>query len=195
MRVSRKQMAENRTRILDEASRLFQARGFESVSVAEVMSAAGLTHGGFYGHFASKDDLIAQMLAHRLAGPRDTPASMGAYCAGYLSDSHRAAVGEGCPIAALAAEVPRRPAAAQAAMAAGIAAQIARLAQLSDADDPAAQRRDAIGSWSAMVGALVLSRAVDDPGLAADILNGTRDWIDAAGTGAAPAPPPGRAEA
>lgn len=69
MKVSREQMAENRRRILDAASRLFREKGFDAVSVAEVMKAAGLTHGGFYGHFSSKDDLIAQTLAHALGSP------------------------------------------------------------------------------------------------------------------------------
>ncbi|MBS1181573.1 MAG: transcriptional regulator [Proteobacteria bacterium] len=66
MKVSREQMAENRVRILDATSRLFREKGFEAVTVADVMKAAGLTHGGFYGHFASKDDLVAQSLAHSL---------------------------------------------------------------------------------------------------------------------------------
>ena len=59
MKVSREQMVEHHRRILDVASRLFRDKGFEAVSVAEVMNAAGLTHGGFYGHFSSKDDLVA----------------------------------------------------------------------------------------------------------------------------------------
>ena len=67
MKVSREQVAENRRRILDAASRLFRGNGFEAVTVAEVMKAAGLTHGGFYGYFKSKDDLIAETLAHALA--------------------------------------------------------------------------------------------------------------------------------
>ena len=62
MRVSREQMAENRERILDTAATLFRERGFDRVGVADVMKAVGLTHGGFYGHFSSKDDLVAQAL-------------------------------------------------------------------------------------------------------------------------------------
>ena len=64
MKVSREQMKANRERILTEAGRLFRAKGFDAVGVAEVMQAAGLTHGGFYGHFSSKDDLIAQTVGH-----------------------------------------------------------------------------------------------------------------------------------
>src|SRR5918993_581993 len=90
MRVSRKQVAENRRKILEAAGRLFRAKGFEAVTVAEVMRAAGLTHGGFYGHFGSKDDLIAQTLAHALLvgeerqGSRDE-VDLARYAASYLS--------------------------------------------------------------------------------------------------------------
>ena len=66
MRVTREQMAEHRRKILESAGKLFRAKGFEAVTVADVMQAAGLTHGGFYGHFKSKDDLIAETLAHAL---------------------------------------------------------------------------------------------------------------------------------
>ena len=66
MKVSREQMAENRLAILQAAGQLFRKNGFEGVSVVEVMNAAGFTHGGFYGHFSSKDDLIAETLAHLL---------------------------------------------------------------------------------------------------------------------------------
>ncbi len=66
MKVSREQMAQNRLRILEAASRLFRDKGFEAVSVVEVMKAAGLTHGGFYGHFESKDDLVGRRLCMRL---------------------------------------------------------------------------------------------------------------------------------
>src|SRR5262245_19371914 len=67
MKVTREQVAENRQKILEAASRLFRDRGYDGVTVAEVMGAAGLTHGGFYGHFASKDELIAETLAVALA--------------------------------------------------------------------------------------------------------------------------------
>ncbi|TKB51841.1 MAG: helix-turn-helix transcriptional regulator, partial [Mesorhizobium sp.] len=84
MKVSREQMAENRRRILEVASRLFRDKGFDAVSVAEVMKAAGLTHGGFYGHFNSKDDLIAQTLAHVLAADTGGGRGLRAYVDDYL---------------------------------------------------------------------------------------------------------------
>ena len=67
MKVSREQAAQNRERIVEAAARLFRERGFEGIGVADLMKEAGLTHGGFYGHFSSKDDLIAEASEHALA--------------------------------------------------------------------------------------------------------------------------------
>ncbi len=144
MRVSREQMAENRLRILDEAARLFQSKGFGSVTVAEVMSAAGMTHGGFYGHFASKEDLIAQTLIHRLAKASAID-DANTFCTMYLSREHRDDIAQGCPISALAAETPRQTPAANQAMSDGIRAQITQLAQTMDDTDDGSTRRNAIG--------------------------------------------------
>ncbi len=76
MKVSREQMVENRRQILDVASRLFREKGFDAVSVSEVMKAAGFTHGGFYGHFSSKDDLVAQTITHALEGQKSGGAGL-----------------------------------------------------------------------------------------------------------------------
>src|SRR5438552_11909117 len=116
MKVSREQMAENRHRILDAASRLFREKGFDAVSVAEVMKAAGLTHGGFYGHFGSKDDLVAQTLAHVLAPDAGGAGDLRAYLDAYLSPGHRDNAADGCPTAGLAADIRRQTAAARLAM-------------------------------------------------------------------------------
>src|SRR5215211_1568681 len=103
MRVSREQVAENRRKILEAAGRLFRERGFEAVTVAEVMQAAGLTHGGFYRHFKSKDDLIAQTLAHALADDAAGETDLARYARDYLSPAHRDNVTGGCPVAGLGA--------------------------------------------------------------------------------------------
>jgi len=178
MRVSREQVAENRARILDAAGRLFRERGFESVTVAEVMKAAGLTHGGFYGYFASKDDLIAQSLGHALANAALAgDAALAEYAAWYLSPEHCADRAGGCPTAALGAETIRQGGGARAAMTAGLRHQIGALARVAPGGDDAGRRRAAIGSWSAMVGAVILARLSDDPELGAEILAETRAWI------------------
>lgn len=177
MRVSRAQMAENRARILEEAGRLFRARGFEAVSLAEVMAAAGMTHGGFYGHFQSKDDLIAQTLAHGFAGKSAEPLDLQTYRRRFLSPQHCANPAEGCAITGLAVETGRQKPEARAAMTAGIRAQIDRLAAAQPAGTPEQRRRAAIGSWSAMVGAVILARSGDDPQLSAEILAEVGAWI------------------
>lgn len=178
MKVSREQMAEHRARILEAAGRLFREKGFEAVTVAEVMKAAGLTHGGFYGHFASKDDLVAQALSHALEASLGKTADPRAFIDDYLSAKHRDNPGSGCPTAGLAAETRHEGAAAQAAMTAGLRQQIDGLSRALPGETDADKRRKAIGSWAAMVGAVILSRAVDDPALSDEVLGETRAWID-----------------
>jgi TetR/AcrR family transcriptional repressor of nem operon len=184
MKVSRDQMQANRLRILESASRLFREKGFEAVSVAEVMKAAGLTHGGFYGHFDSKDDLIAQAIAHIFTaeqgdqGDQSDRGNLGAYLNAYLSSRHRDSVGEGCPTAALVADIRRQTPAARLAMTEGFRSQIDRMARAVAAPGAAASRRHAVGAWAAMVGAVVLARAIDDPALSDEILDETRAWIE-----------------
>ncbi|HEY5795084.1 MAG TPA: helix-turn-helix domain-containing protein [Bosea sp. (in: a-proteobacteria)] len=179
MKVSREQMAENRRRILDVASRLFRDKGFDAVSVAEVMKAAGLTHGGFYGHFSSKDDLIAQSLAHVLASDAGGGSDLRAYVESYLSPRHRDNCAGGCPTAGLAAAVRHQTPAARAAMTVGLRSQIDRMGKALPELDAADRRRAAIGSFAAMVGAVILARAIDDPAFSDEVLQQTREWIDA----------------
>jgi len=176
MRVTKEQMADNRRRILDAAGRLFREKGFETVTIAEVMQAAGLTHGGFYGHFKSKDDLIAETLANiRVLHPKST--TLAEYAAGYLTDAHRAESAGGCSFAALGGDTIRQSPEARAAMTERLQRQIARLTTLAPGETEDEKRRAAIAGWSAMVGALVLARISDDPKLSSELLNDTSDWI------------------
>ena len=107
---SRKQ--ETHERILDVAARAIRRHGYAGVGVADVMKAAGLTHGGFYGHFDSKDDLVAQAIAHIFTVQEAGQGGQGlaAYLDAYLSPWHRDRVGEGCPTAALVADIRPRTA-------------------------------------------------------------------------------------
>jgi TetR/AcrR family transcriptional repressor of nem operon len=180
MKVTREQMAEHRRRILDEAAKLFRAKGFENVTVAEVMQAAGFTHGGFYGHFKSKDDLIAETLAHAMA-PNPAPVDFPGFVQRYLAPRHRDDRAGGCPTAGLAAESIRQAPEARASATAGLKATIDRLAAGAPGRTAAERRRAAIGSWSAMVGGLILARLSDDLELSDEILRETRSWIDGAG--------------
>lgn len=179
MKVSREQMAENRLRILDSASRLFREKGFDAVTVAQVMQAAGLTHGGFYGHFESKDDLVAQTLARSLEASAESELELGSYLDSYLSPRHRDNPGFGCPTAGLVAETRHQAPAARAAMTQGCRMQIDKMSKVISGQTDGDRRRAAIGSWAAMVGAVILARAIDDPVLSEEVLEETRAWIDA----------------
>ena len=128
MKVSREQVAANRQTILAAAGRLFRVQGFEGVTVADVMKAAGLTHGGFYGYFKSKDDLIAQTLAHVFTeGP--TEIDLARYADSYLSQRNCQNVAGGCPTVALGSETTRQKPEARAAMTKGLRQNIERLSE------------------------------------------------------------------
>jgi len=182
MKVSREQMVENRRRILQEASRLFRDRGFAAVTVADVMKASGQTHGGFYGHFASKDDLIAATVADTLAGESAGMTDIEAWTDAYLSPLHRENPDQGCPMASLAGLMRHQTPEARSAMAQGLNAHIDRFARSLPGGDDAERRQAAIGRWAAMVGAVVLSRAVGDTVLSDELLLTTRAWISATQT-------------
>lgn len=173
MRVSREQAAENRERIVDAAARLFRDKGFDGVGVDAIMKEAGLTHGGFYGHFASKDALAAEAVTRALKGNGARQADL-AGLAGivseYLSERHRADRANGCTVAALGADCGRQGPAVRKNLTAGVRAQIRHLAGLLKRGTPASRRRRAIAAYAGMVGTLTLARAVDDPELSREIL-------------------------
>jgi TetR/AcrR family transcriptional repressor of nem operon len=179
MKVSREQVAENRCTILEAASRLFRERGYESVTVAEIMKAAGLTHGGFYGYFASKDELIAGALADVLSKRPEPSGDLASYAAGYLSATHCDNRAGGCPTAALAAETIRLAGGPRKEMTTGVKRQIERLSRIAPGATEAQRRQAAIGSWAAMVGAMILARVSDDPALSGEILAQTQSWLAA----------------
>src|SRR5271170_5846496 len=107
VKVSREQVAEHRIRILAAAARLFRQRGFDDVTVAEVMKDAGLTHGAFYGHFSSKEALIAEAVGQALApaaGDAKARKPVAAYADSYLSPRHRDDRGSSCPFSCLGTE-------------------------------------------------------------------------------------------
>ncbi|WP_316863223.1 helix-turn-helix domain-containing protein [uncultured Cohaesibacter sp.] len=181
MRVSREKMAENRQRILAEAARLFREKGVDAVSVAEIMQAAGLTHGGFYGHFRSKDELVCKTM-EQMTDQEETYPSFEEFTKHYLSCEHRDNAGEGCATAALGLEFRHQTQEARAELTRVIETQLARLTdalakEQGEETDPAQVRREAIATWSAMVGALILARAVNDTSLSQEFLESTRDWI------------------
>jgi len=173
----------NRARVVETASMLFRERGYDGIGVADLMKAAGLTHGGFYKHFGSKTDLMAESAACGMAQTVALTAGMdpAAFVRSYLSREHRDARANGCTIAALGADAARQPAAVRASFAAGIESMLA--AQVCGAAPAAREgashvRANAIDTMAHAVGAIVLSRACpDDSPLADEILTVCRDAI------------------
>jgi TetR/AcrR family transcriptional regulator, transcriptional repressor for nem operon len=177
MKVSREQVAENRRRILDAAAQLFRERGFENVTVAEVMNAAGLTHGGFYGHFDSKEALIDAAMAHELSTRRSGRASMenpSRYADSYLSRQHRDNIRSGCPFSALGTEVARASSAVRHTMTESLRRWIDAYTPDSQGSSAQERRRNAIAAVSSMVGAMVLARIANDERLSDEILAAAR---------------------
>jgi len=182
MRVSREKFAESRKRILDAAATLFRETGFDGIGLSDIMKAAGLTHGGFYGHFGSKEDLEAQALSLALARSVtdwsqlvDSAAArpLAALAGQYLSPDHRENVGEGCPFAALGSDTARRGERVRSAFTAGLEPFLALLSNVIPRRSKAQRRRKAIAILAEMVGAMILARAVNDPALSDEILAAT----------------------
>lgn len=189
MRVSREKVAEHRERIIDAAGALFRSKGFGGVGVVDIMKAADLTHGGFYGHFVSKDDLIAQAsersMARAAANWRKVVAEASddpytALLTHYLSQRHRDDPGHGCAFAALSGDASRCGKPVRAAFAQGLESLIDILEQTVPARPKAARRRKAIAAMAELVGALILARAVGDIELSNEILGATRRELLAA---------------
>jgi len=181
MKVSRDQVAENRRNILAAAARLFAERGFEAVSLAEIMKEAGLTHGGFYGHFRSKDDLVAQACAHAVRPDEAAEARTALdYYIKYLSAYHRDHRADGCPFAALGSDAARQPAAVRHELTEGLRRMIDRLGETVAGKDEAARRAKAIASFSTMLGGLVLARMADDPAFSEELLAANRAHLTGA---------------
>lgn len=165
MRVSRAQADENRERIIDTAARLFREKGFDGIGLNDLMQAAGLTRGGFYGHFDSKEDLAEQACRRALeqnAGTlrNDAHAELAAFVDFYLSDTHCADPGSGCTLAALAGDVVRHPS-LRSALRAGVEHFVDALSPRMAGATDAARREAALASVATLVGAVVLARAVD----------------------------------
>lgn len=172
MRYSDDHKAKTRERVLREAARELRAKGRESVSVARVMERAGLTHGGFYAHFASKDDLVAEAVGTMFDDARarlttmaeDEPRrALRGYIDFYLSHAHRDNRERGCPLPALSGDLARADPAVRARFGAGVKGLSDRLAQRLRAIGGATPETDALAMLTQMVGAVALSRAVADP--------------------------------
>ena len=183
MKVTKAQVEENRAHIVATASALFRERGYDGVGIAELMAAAGFTHGGFYKHFGSKADLMAEAAATTISGAvaDSAGADLTEFFKSYVSRAHRDAREVGCTMAALCGDAARQPENIKASFAAGIDGMVTTLARevsaLRDVDQNEA-RAMMIDTFAHAVGAVVLSRSCpDDSPLADEILEVCRRKI------------------
>lgn len=183
MRVTKAQAERNRAHIVATAARLFRERGYDGVGVAELMAAAGFTHGGFYKHFRSKADLMTEASATGLSqtAARTEGLNPAEFVKNYVSREHRDRRDDGCTIAALSGDAARQPANLRTEFAAGIENLLTALQSQSatpgDADQRAA-RTTVIDMLAHSIGAIVLSRACPDGSpLADEILDVCRKEI------------------
>jgi TetR/AcrR family transcriptional regulator, transcriptional repressor for nem operon len=181
MRRSRLEAAATRRRAVETASRLYRERGLDGVSVGDVMGAIGMTVGGFYRHFESKEALVTEACDRAFDEARQHQEAAAASAeedpltavfSRYLSRAHRDAPASGCPIPSLLSSVPRQPPPVRHAFTESIRRTLARIERLSPGAEPAA-RTAAVAS---MFGALALARAVDDEELSTRLLHQTRSY-------------------
>ena len=177
MRYGKKQKQATRQRIVEAAGRRFKQDGIDGAGVAAVMSDAGLTNGAFYGHFSSKEDLVANVLADQLRAQRHSlyaqpsdRAGLEAFVRSYLSPQHRDQCAEGCPSAALLDEIARRPAATRQVFTDELMGVIDDIASRLDPTHTEAARTDALTIFGLMIGTLQLARALTDRDLSDQLL-------------------------
>lgn len=189
VRLTKEQAEQNRRRIVETASRMFRLQGLENVAVADVMKESGFTHGGFYNHFKSKDELAteavasafdhaAKKLSEDIASGNDPQKALSAFLADYLSPAHRDRRNGGCPAPAFPVDAARSGEDIQAAFAEGIESYLEIFASQMGGDKREARQR-AVALLSGIVGAVLLSRAVKkaDPKLSDELLGSARKQI------------------
>lgn len=186
MRVSRVQAEKNRQTVIDVASRLFREHGFDGIGLKDLMESAGLTQGAFYKQFASKDDLAAQASRRALesssrrwsaaaeANPQDP---LGAVVGFYLSTGHRAERMDGCPVVALGSDAARQGADVKASFEAGVREYLKMLGSWVGEPGGEEPSGKAMAILSTMVGAVLLSRAVNDEQLSKRFLQAATESV------------------
>lgn len=186
-RVTREQTEKNRSLIEEASARLFREQGLDAVSVANLMASVGLTHGGFYGHFASKDELAAvacakafeqssERWAKRLATSQTNAQALDGFVGTYLSTRMRDDLGNSCCAPSLAVDVARQPAdkPVRAAYLEGVGHMAEMLASLVDDEDAADRRRHALTLLATLVGAQILARATKGDALSDEVLEAVK---------------------
>jgi len=181
MRLSKEESARRRAQIVEVAAGLFRAHGYNGIGVADLMKGAGLTHGGFYGYFESKEQLLAEACEYAIGlsvqqwqtwighNPSDP---VGELAQLYLNETHRDTLARGCVISSLGADAARQGQHVRCALTAGIRDQLGILAKALPGPVGRARKR-AIATYAAIIGGLMLARAVDDRALSNEILAAT----------------------
>ena len=182
MRKTEGRKADSRQRIVDAAGSLFRQYGIDAVGVDAVMHAAGMTHGGFYGHFPSKEALVAEVCSaalarsaarwERISQNEDPAAALRQIVGPYLDSAHVTATASGCVLAALGPEAARRPE-ARTGMTRQVRTMLAALARCI----PDASQEQAKASLAAMVGAVILARLAEDPAMAEGFLDAVKHAV------------------
>lgn len=177
---SKTEKALNHARIVESASVRFRQDGIDGVGVADLMKGVGMTHGGFYRHFTSRDELVAEAVECAFVEGRDVLArvasqkrpadAFSALVDGYLSASHRDQLSTSCALTTLSSDVARSASAARSAYSKQVEAYVDRIATLVATEKVGERRAGAIAALSLMVGALALARATNDADLSEEIL-------------------------
>ena len=180
MGYSKSDKAETHTRIVKVAAKRFRELGLEGIGVADVMREAGVTVGGFYKHFGSRDELIVEALAAAFKDLdiwEEHTADMAHLLQNYLTEAHRDAPGTGCAMGALVGDMTRGSKSARALYTARVKRSLAFFSALLPSSRRSDKRRRALLILSALLGAINLSRAVSDPNLSREILHGVREEL------------------
>ncbi|NTA61088.1 TetR/AcrR family transcriptional regulator [Agrobacterium tumefaciens] len=185
MRVSRAQAEENREAVINVASRLFREHGFDGIGLKDLMKGAGLTQGGFYKQFASKDDLAAQASRRAMESATrrwseaaaESSDPLEAVMAFYLSKDHRGEKAEGCPLVALGSDATRQSEEVRRPFEDGIRAHFEVLNELLDDTRSSNPSGKAMAILSLMVGAVTLSRIMEDENTSQGILDAAAEEI------------------
>jgi TetR/AcrR family transcriptional repressor of nem operon len=186
MKVTRAQATQNRDRVIATAARLFRERGFDGIGISDLMKEVGLTHGGFYAQFPSKEHLMAEA-ATKAADEReavmhqqfqDAPEKgVPGFAERYLSRRHRDNPGEGCYMATLGIDVARHGPLVRDAFTRSVQSALEILAKAENAGSEKKRRSQAIADYAMMIGGMVLARAVSDENLSDEILGSVKIQI------------------
>jgi TetR/AcrR family transcriptional repressor of nem operon len=187
MKVSKQRMAEHREQIIAAAADRFREHGFDGISVADLMKEVGLTHGGFYGHFSSKEELVALASLRAMSSTAikwqkvidEAPGDpLAALAKSYLSPRHHGHPETGCLFAALGSELARQPSSVRDAVTEGQETFFDLLACIVPGRTKAARKKRAIITLASLVGGMILARSVSDPKLSQEILEAVAASIE-----------------